>query len=140
MTVAKTDYHETQVADRIFANTAPDGANDGVYVALWSTSPANAPDETNEISGDGYSPQQATASGWSTVSTSNPRQYDNDAEINYGVLDSTNDKTVTGVVLYDGSDTSTANALYYGDLSTQKTVSAGDEFKINAGDLDVSED
>lgn len=141
MTVAKTDYHEAQVTDRIFANTAPDGAQDGCYVALWATSPANAPDTANELTGDGYSPIQVTASGWSTTAnTANPREYDNDAEINYGVLDSASQKTVTGVVLYDGADTSTANALYYGDLSTSKTVDAGDEFKINAGDLTIGED
>lgn len=141
MTVAKTDYHEQQVADRIFANTAPDGAVDGCYVALWATSPANAPSNANEVTGDGYSPVQVTAANWSlTASTQNPREYDNDAEIDFGVLDSASQKTVTGVVLYDGADTGTANALYYGDLTTQKTVDAGDEFKINAGDLTIGED
>lgn len=139
MTVAKTDYHENQVADRVFANAAPDGAVDGCYVALWATSPVNNPDPANEISGDSYSLVQVTASGWSTASANNPREYDNDAEIDFGVLDTSSDKTVTGVVLYDGADTSTANALYYDDLDTQKTVSAGDEFKINAGDLTIGE-
>lgn len=141
MSVNKTDYHEQQVADRIFANSAPDGAVDGCYVALWASSPANAPDEANEVTGDGYSVQQVIASGWSlTTNTANPREYDNDADIDYGVLDSSTQKTVAGVVLYDGADTSLANALYYGDLAGGSvTVDAGDEFKINAGELVVSE-
>lgn len=141
MTTEKTTYHETQVADRIFANSAPDGAVDGVYVALWTTSPTNTPDETNEVSGDSYSPVQVTASGWSTVSSSGPRQYDNDAQIDFGVLDTSSDKTVAGVVLYDGSDTANDNALYYDDLAGgDATVDAGDEFFIGAGNLTVGED
>lgn len=141
MTTDKTTYHETQVMDRVFNNTAPDGAVDGCYVALWATSPANTPDETNEITGGSYSPQQVTASGWTQVSASAPRQFENANTIDFGVLDSGSDVTVAGVVLYDGADTSTANALYYDDLSGgSTTVSAGDEFKFNAGDLDVSED
>lgn len=141
MTTEKTAYHENQVADRIFANTAPDGAVDGCYVALWGTSPSNAPSDANEITGGSYSPVQVTASGWSTSNANGPRTYDNDAEIDFGVLDSGSDVTVAGVVLYDGADTSTDNALYYDDLSGGNvTVSAGDEFKFNAGDLSVSED
>lgn len=138
---AKTDYHENQVADRIFANTAPDGANDGVYVALWASSPANAPDSANEVSGDSYSPVQVTASGWSVGGSTNaPREYTNDSKIDFGVLDTAGSTTVTGVVLYDGSDTSTANALWYGDLSAQESVDAGNEFKIKAGDITIGED
>jgi hypothetical protein len=141
MTTDKTDYHETQVLDRIYANATPDGAVDGCYVALWASSPANAPDSTNEISGDGYSPVQVTASEWTQVSASNPREYENANTVDFGVLDSSSDTTVAGVVLYDGADTSTANALYADDLSGgTTTVSAGDEFKFNAGDLTANED
>ena len=49
--------------------------------------------------------------------------------------------TVAGVVLYDGPDTANDNALFYDDLSGgSETVSAGDEYAINAGDLSVAED
>lgn len=141
MTTDKTAYHEAQVMDRVFNNTAPDGANDGVYVALWGSSPANAPDSTNEISGDGYSPIQVTASGWTETSADGPNTFENASDVDFAVLDSASDTTVAGVVLYDGADTSTANALYYDDLSGgSTTVSAGDEFKFAAGDLTVSED
>lgn len=136
----KTDYHEAQVLDRIFANQAPDGAQDGVHVALWSTTPSNAPDSANEITGGSYSAVQVTASGWSVNSTAAPREYVNNSDIDFGVLDSSSDITVAGVVLYDGSDTSTANALYFDDEFTSQTVSAGNELKLGAGDVTVSED
>lgn len=137
----KTQYHETQVLDRIFANVAPDGAQDGCYVALWTTDPANQPDEVNHLSGDSYSgPQQVTASGWTQVQAGGPRRYENANAIDFGVLDTSTQKTVAGVVLYDGADPATANALYADALSSSKTVDAGDEFKFNAGDITVEED
>jgi len=138
MSDSKTDYHEQQVLDRVFANSAPDGAQDGVHVALWSSAPSNSPDESNEISGDGYSTVQVTASGWSVSSANGPREYQNDSAIDFGVLDSSTSTSVEGVVLYDGSDTSTANALYHDD-GVSETVDAGNEFKLSAGDVTVSE-
>lgn len=141
MTTDKTDYMETQTLDRIFANTSPDAAVDGCYVALWGSSPANAPDNTNEISGGSYSVVQVTASGWTQVQAAAPRRYENANVVDFGVLDSASDVTVAGVVLYDGADTSTANALYADDLANgSTTVSAGDKFEISAGDLTVEED
>jgi hypothetical protein len=141
MSTDKTDYMEAQTLDRIFANTAPDGAVDGCYVALWASSPTNAPSDANEITGGSYSPVQVTASGWTQTSASAPRTYENASAVDFGVLDSGADVSVAGVVLYDGADTSTANALYSDDLTGgSTTVSAGDEFKISAGDITVSED
>lgn len=141
MTTDKTTYHETQVADRIFANSAPDGAVDGCYVALWTTAPGNTPDESNEVSGSGYSPQQVTASGWTQVNANGPRRYENASQIDFGVLDSGSSTTVAGAVLYDGSDTANDNALYY-DTPTggTQTVAAGNEYRIDAGELTVEED
>lgn len=141
MSTDKTQYLEAQTLDRIFANTTPDGALDGVYVALWGSSPANSPDSTNEISGNEYSPVQVTASEWSVDNTGAPRRYTNDNIIDFGKLDTGASKTVAGVVLYDGADTSTANALYADDLvDGSTTVEAGNKFEIEAGNLPVEED
>jgi hypothetical protein len=146
MSTDKTKYMETQTLDRIFNNTTPDGSVDGCYVALWSTVPSNTPNNTNEISASGYSPQQVTASGWTNTQSGGPRKFENANIIDFGVLDSSSTTTVDGVVLYDGSDTSTANALYADSLvdgggsDVTKTVSSGNEFKFNSGDLTVSED
>lgn len=141
MSTDKTAYHEGQVLDRIFANVAPDGAQDGCYVHLWSSSPTDSPDSANALSGDNYSPVQVTSSGWSVTNTSSPRRYANDNAVDFAVLDSSSSKTVAGVVLYDGADPSTANALYADDLQGgSTTVNANDEFKIRAGNLTVEED
>lgn len=141
MATDKTDYMEEQTLDRIFANQTPDGAVDGVYVALWASSPTNNPDNANEVGGNEYSPVQVTASEWSTTNSAAPRRYENDSIIDFGVLDDSSDTDVVGAVLYDGSDTGADNALYADDLSGgSTTVSAGDKFEIGAGDLTVEED
>ncbi len=141
MSTDKTEYLEGQVLDRIFANTAPDGALDGVYVALWASSPANSPDPANHLSGNEYSPVQVTASEWSVDNAGGPRRYVNDNIIDFAKLDTGASKTVSGVVLYDGADPSTANALYADDLvDGSTTVEAGNKFEIEAGNLPVEED
>jgi hypothetical protein len=141
MTTDKTDYLEAETLDRIFANESPDGAVNGVYVALFSVVPSNAPDPANEINGGSYSSEQVTASGFSVTSQAAPRRYANDSVIDFGVLDSSSQTTVAGVVLVDGPDTSADNSLYADSLAGgSTTVDAGDKFEISAGDLTVEED
>ena len=135
----KTDYHEAQVTDRIFANSAPDGAVDGCYVMLWSTTPTNSPTASNELSGDSYAAVQVTASGWSTDQANDDRIYSTDSIIDFGKLDTGTSKTVEGIVLYDGSDAGTDNALYADTDFGSETVAAGDKFEIEAGNLTVQE-
>jgi hypothetical protein len=135
----KSDYHEAQVMDRIFANSAPDGAVDGCYVMLWASTPTNNPDSSNELSGDSYSAVQVTASGWSVSQANDDRIYDNDNAINFGQLDTSNGKTIEGIVLYDGADASTANALWVDKDFGSTSVLAGDKFEIESGDMTVKE-
>jgi hypothetical protein len=136
-----TTYDEEQWAGRNFENTDADPAPSTTYVALWTTNPANSPDETNEVSGDGYSPQSVdnSSGGWTRVQTGGPTEVENANTIDFGVLDSTADKTVEGVVVYDGSDTSTANALVKAD-DLSLTVSAGDALSFDPGELSFTKD
>ncbi|TKX52328.1 hypothetical protein EXE44_04960 [Halorubrum sp. SS7] len=137
----KTRYLEAQTLDRVFNNDPPDGARDGVYVALWTVEPSNTPDAANEVSGDQYSPVNVTASEWTLTNAGSPRQYENDVLIDFGKLDSTVDKTVAGFVLYDGPDPSTDNPLFASGLAGgAKTVAAGNKFEFEAGNLTISED
>lgn len=136
-----TDYAEGQFADMWFAatNADPAPANADVAVALWSVNPADDPDITNnELSGDSYS--RVSGVTWNQVVIG---EYENGGEINFGVLDTSTQKSVEGVVLIrtDTANTSsgTEEAIYAnGDVSV--TVDAGNEFKINAGDANFSID
>jgi hypothetical protein len=126
------EYLEAEVLAQYFENQS-------VYVALWASNPANAPDETNEVSGDGYSPVQLASGEIVRDVTGGPTRDKTSVDIAFGVLDSSTDKQVEGVVLYDGADTSTANALAYDD-DISESVGAGNNFQIPSGNLTIELD
>lgn len=128
-----TTYSEEQFIGRSFEGTDTDSAPSTVYVALWEQAPANSPDNSFEVGGDSYTVQGVGNADWSRAQTGDPTEVENAVEIDFGVLDSSTTTPIEGLVLFDGSDTSTANALYAtGDIS--ESVAAGNEFKINAND------
>jgi hypothetical protein len=127
-----TEYLEAEVLAQYFENQS-------VYVALWSSNPANKPDETNEITGGGYSPVQLASGEIVRNVTGGPTRDESSVDISFGELDSSTDKQVEGVVLYDGADTSTANALAYDD-DISESVGAGNNFQIPSGNLTIELD
>lgn len=102
-----------------------------VRVALFNTSASLANLEagtlTGEISGGSYSRQTPTFSAASGGATANT-----------GALTWTNmpADTVRFVAIMDAA--SAGNVLFYGQLTADKTVGAGDTFTIAIGDLDVT--
>lgn len=46
--------------------------------------------------------------------------------------------TVIGVAIVDSTSYGSGNLLFYGSLSVSKTVTSGDTFKFNIGDLSIS--
>lgn len=134
-----TTYAEKQFADMWFANSEPDGAIDGPAVALWTTAPANDPDFANEVDdANEYARVSTTAADWTETSTGGPVTYENDVELDFGVLNSGGSVTVEGVALVR-EDLASDEAIYVND-DVSVTVDAGNEFKINAGDATFSID
>lgn len=133
-----TQYAENQFADMWFNNTAPDGAVDGPSVALWTTTPANAPDAANEVAGDSYSRIATVSADWNETSAGGPTTYENGVELDFGVLDTGTSTTVEGVVLV--REDLTDDQFIYANGDVSETVDAGNEFKINAGDATFSID
>ena len=102
-----------------------------VRVALFNTSASLANLEagtlTGEISGGSYARQTPTFSAASGGATANT-----------GALTWTNmpADTVRFVAIMDAA--TSGNVLFYGQLTSDKTVGAGDTFTIAIGDLDVT--
>ncbi len=99
-----------------------------VYVALYSTNPTDA-DTGTEIAGGSYARTAVTFGAPSNgVST-------NSADVTFPTATGT-----WGTVSHVGiRDASTAgNLLYHAALTTSKTVSSGDIFKISTGNLSVT--
>ena len=157
---AASNYLELKVLDHIlkFGNgSLTVGSGSGyappatVYVALFSNSGGGAATAlesgTNSTSGTGnwgyyeinngsYARQSVTfAAASSGASASYSTVTFPVATANYNTA-GTQGQTVTHIAIVDAA--TSGNVLFYGALTTSKTVSSGDQFTISSGNLTVS--
>ena len=124
-----SDYLEDKVLDHVFGGSAYT-APATLYVALYTVAPTDTGGGT-EVTGGSYARQTSTF----TVSGTDPTTATNAASIEYPTA--TGDYgTVVAVGILDAL--SGGNLLAYADLTTSKTVSTGDVFRFDAGDLDIT--
>ena len=124
-----SDYLEDAVLDHVFGGSAYT-APATLYVALYTVAPTDTGGGT-EVTGGAYARQTSTF----TVSGTDPTTATNAAAIEYPTA--TGDYgTVVAVGILDAL--SGGNLLAYADLTTSKTVSTGDVFRFDAGDLDIT--
>lgn len=132
-----SDYLEDALLDHVLRNTAFTSPT-AVYVGLF-TEGDSAGDNTdlleegtltNEISGNGYTRKAATFSAASggSITTSGNITFDPASGGNWG--------TITHIAILDAA--SAGNVLFYGALTTSKTIEDGDTFQITAGNLTVT--
>jgi len=136
---AASNYTEDRTLDFwLKANSQTTSAPSTVYVALFNADDSagltsenlEAGTITDECSGGAYARQSAsfgTISGGS-VST--------DANVTFPTATDNNWGTITHVAVMDAS--SAGNVLFYGALSTSKTIESGDTFQITSGNLTVT--
>jgi hypothetical protein len=124
-----SDYLEDKVLDHVFGGTAYT-APTTLYVALYTVAPTDTGGGT-EVSGGAYARQTAAF----TVSGTNPTTASNSAAIEFPTA-TADLGTVVAVGVMDAS--SSGNLLAYANLDASKTVSTGDVFRFNAGDLDIT--
>lgn len=130
MAEAKSDYLERKILDHALGTTTFTKPT-AVYAALFTTSPADAASGT-EVSGGSYARQAVTFAAASTTSGTST------AASNAGVtFTNLPTATITHVGIYDAS--TSGNLLYHGALTASKSVTSGDNFTINSGQLTVEE-
>lgn len=133
---AFSDYLEGKIAQFIFKNNTETFASpgDGLYVALFTAVTGletNAP--SAEVTGGSYARQQVAAANW----TQTGGAVENTAAIEFPQATAAWGE-ITHVAIMDAA--TLGNVLYWGALTTPRTVGNGDQFKINAGDLDLTHD
>lgn len=123
-----TDYLEDALLKHVFTNTAYTSPTT-VYAALFTVAPSDTGGGT-EVSGGAYARQSMafSVSGTSTLATNSAAVEYPTATADYG--------TVVAVGIFDAS--TSGNLLAYANLTTSKTVSSGDVFRFNAGDVDIT--
>ena len=126
--MAFTDYLENKLVAHTFSNTAFTSPS-SVFVALYTVAPTDSTTGT-EVSGGGYARQSAAFTTTGNAATNTSAIEYPTATGNYG--------TVVATALLDAS--SGGNMLAFATLSSSKTISTGDVFRIPAGDLDITLD
>jgi len=153
---AASNYLEDKLLDHTLRQTAGDyNPPSTVYVALFADNGTNDAGDalesgTNasastanwgyfEINNGSYARQSVTfaAAGTTTTGTieTNATVSFPVATANYDTAGSTG-QVVTHIAIMDAS--TGGNVLFYGALTTSKTVSSGDQFTVSTGNLSIS--
>tara|TARA_Y100000114_G_scaffold140060_1_gene144626 strand:+ start:591 stop:989 length:399 start_codon:yes stop_codon:yes gene_type:complete len=128
---AASDYLEDKLLDHVLGNTAFSQPSN-IYLALFTADTgleANSPSAEISTSSTGYGRQAVSfaASSSGSASTSATVTF-SAATANWG--------TVTHVAVMDAS--TSGNVLFYGAVTTSKTIESGDTFQVSSGNLTVS--
>jgi hypothetical protein len=137
---AASNFLENKVLDHVLRySTAPYTAPSTLYLALFNNTSGSAAanleagtltDETS-TSGTAYARQSVTfAAASSGSSATNATVTFPTATANWG--------TITHVAIMDGDTEGAGNVLFYGAVTTSKTIEVGDTFQVSSGNLTVS--
>ena len=137
---AASNYLEEKTLKHILQNVSTNGASytapTNIYVSLHTGNPGEANDGANEISGSGYARELVTFGDVTTVADVCSVSSNVTVTFNQATSDYSADVTYIGI--YDAL--TVGNLLFYGALSTAKTVTSGDVFQINSGSLTITLD
>lgn len=135
---AASNYLENKVLDHVLTATSYTAPSTR-YLALFTNSSGNAATNleagtlTDEVStsGSAYARKAVTfASASSGSSATNATVTFDAATANWG--------TITHVAIMDGGTAGSGNVLFWGAVTTSKTIETGDTFQVTSGNLTVS--
>jgi len=132
---AFSNYTENAIVNHLLRNTTFTSPA-STYVALFTTSAGledNNSGAQDEIVGSGYSRVDATAAGGFTSPTNGATSNAADlvfptATADWGVI--------THIAIMDAP--TSGNVLFWGPLSTVRTVLSGDSVRIRSGEYDIT--
>ena len=133
---AASNYLENKLLDHVLTSTAY--TQPSRYLALFTSDPGEGGSFSGEVStsGTAYARKAVTfeAAGTSVTGTSR-----NNATVTFDTA-TANWGTITHVAVVDGSTAGAGNVLFYGAVTTSKTIETGDTFQISSGNLSISLD
>jgi hypothetical protein len=145
---AASNYLENKILDHVlkFGNgSLTVNAGSGyappatLYLALYTASPGEAGSHANEVlvgsggTATGYVRQSVTfATAASGASATNATVTFPTATYNFG--------TISHVAVVDSATAAAGNVLFYGAVTTSKTIETGDTFQVSSGNLTISLD
>lgn len=127
--MSMSNYLENKLLDHTLKNVAY-ASPAAVYLGLFTSDPGE--DKTGtEVSGGAYARKQVT---FNSAANGN---ITNNADVTFDIA-TANWGTVAHIAVFDA--VTAGNMLYYGPLTTAKTINTSDQFKIATGDLTISLD
>lgn len=131
-----SDYAENKILDHSTGKAAwalptVSGSGYKVWVALYTTAPTDSTSGT-EVSGGSYARVECLPATWNAASSGSTS---NASAIVFPTA-SASWGTVTAVAITDAS--TAGNIIWYGTLTSNKTVDSGDTFQFAAGALTLS--
>lgn len=140
MSNAASNYLENKLLDHALRyGTAPYTGASTIYLALFVNTSGNAATNleagtlTDEVStsGTAYARQAVTfAAASSGSSATNATVTFPTATASFG--------TITHVAVMDGDTEGAGNVLFWGAVTTSKTIDTGDTFQVSSGNLTIS--
>lgn len=138
---AASDFLENKVLDHVLRySTAPYVAPTTLYLALFVNTSGNAAtnleagtltDEVPTAGTTAYARKTVTfAAASSGSSATNATVTFDTATASWG--------TITHVAIVDGGTRGAGNVLFYGAVTTSKTIDTGDTFQVTSGNLTIS--
>lgn len=137
---AASNYLENKVLDHVLRySSAPYTGASTLYLALFNNTSGSAAANleagtlTDEVStsGTAYSRKAVTfAAASSGTSATNATVTFDAATASWG--------SITHVAVMDGGTAGSGNVLFYGAVTTAKTIDTGDTFQVTSGNLTVS--
>lgn len=131
MAGSMTDFLENKLLEHSLGKNAY--AIPGCYVALFTVNPSDAGGGT-EVTGGAYQRQQVLPAGWNAASGGS---ISNASDIIFPVA-SASWGNVSAVGIFDQA--TTGQMLWWGTLSTAKTIAQNDQFKIAQNNLTITLD
>jgi len=122
-----TNFLETEILDHVFAGAAYT-APTTLYLALYTAAPSDTGGGT-EVSGGAYVRKSVAFTTTGDTTSNNAAVEWPTASANWG--------TVSHIGVFDSLSGST-NLMAYAELTTSKTISSGDVFRVPSGDLDIT--
>jgi hypothetical protein len=131
---AASNYLENKVLDHVLRNTAytqPTGLHLGLFTNTSGSAAANLENGTltDEVTGGSYGRKTIAfnAASGGTATSAATVTFDA-ATANWG--------TITHVAVMDAA--TSGNVLFWGAVTTSKTIETGDTFQVSAGNLTIS--
>ena len=125
---AMSDYLEDAFLDH-FLGTSSTSSPATIYVGLHTADPTDAGTGT-EVSGNGYARQSIAFDASSSGTASNS------AAVEFPAASGGDFGTITHIGIWDAL--TSGNLLFHSALTTSKTISDGDIFKVAASGIDIT--